>query len=494
MFLSSQQPPRDRPRKLLRRASTVVALAVAALAIGRVFSVDVFPVMTADSGHYVDEAISGKYTDSPMSILTPRHFKTAGYPLFLEAIAAGADAAGVDFLTLVALVQRLLLALACLWLAWELRLAAIPLLLFLSSNAFVTQANFALTEGATIPLAALFSLALIRSYRLRNDTGNARRATRWLVWAALAVSFAFLVLTKIVFATFALLMIPLAVDLRPGSPGRRLVPTRAAKIAAVLLGLSVGYVAVVSLDNYTTFGRLTPAIGSERIFYWGLWQDTFELHPENRENRRLRSFYDRGTPYRFLHRVEHTCGGLGHFDCTGPIQSARAELLVAAGDISLARARTAAFFRGLVGGGKVELEGLRERVLAASGDPAAIEAWQDRLIDRFGNRFNNGRRARVIPGIAGSHRPDERPGPAQLLITVGLLLCFLFLALRRRIAAWGIYALSLGCYALVIGAFAFVLVDLWRYIAPVWTAFAVLQLDGAASALVKLWREQEAKT
>ena len=284
--------------------------------------------MTADSGHYVDEAISGKYTSAPISILTPRHFKTAGYPLFLAAIVRVADTLGFDFLTLVALVQRLLLALACLWLAWELRLASIPLVLFLSSNAFVAQSNFVLTEGATIPMAALFALALARSYRLRNERGSSGRPVRWLVWAVLALAFAFLVLTKIVFATFALLLIPLAVDLREGSLVGRLAPTRAAKLAAALVGLSIGYVAVVSLDNYATFGRLTPAIGSERIFYWGLWQETFELNPENRENRRLRSFYDRGTPYRFLHRVERTCGGLGHFECTGPIQSARAELLV----------------------------------------------------------------------------------------------------------------------------------------------------------------------
>ncbi|MBW2278900.1 MAG: hypothetical protein JRF63_15510, partial [Deltaproteobacteria bacterium] len=106
MFLTSMQPRRAGPHQGWRLGALAVTALVAALAIVRVFSVDLFPVMTADSGHYVDEAISGKYTGSPMSILTPRHFKTSGYPLFLSATAALAGVFGIDFLTLVVLIQR----------------------------------------------------------------------------------------------------------------------------------------------------------------------------------------------------------------------------------------------------------------------------------------------------------------------------------------------------------------------------------------------------
>lgn len=489
MFLSNPQPRSARPARWWRRASYAVAALVAALAIYRVFAVDVFPVMTADSGHYVDEAISGKYTQTPSAILSPRHFKTSGYPLLLAALDSLADALAIDFLTLVPLFQRLLLAVACVWLALELRWAAIPLVLFLSSNAFVAQGNFVLTEGVTIPAGVLFALALTRLHGMRNAPDLTRRPSWWILLAILAATFGFLVLTKIALAAFAALLFPLAVDLRRDRRRRRLVPTRAAWAAAALGGLAVGYFLVICLDNQAAFGRLTPVIGSDRIFYWGLWEETFTEHPENLRKPELWRFYDRGNPYRFLHRVERECGGLNNFSCTAPVQAERARELAAVADVSLGRARMAAFFRGLVGGGKVELEGLRERVLASSGDEQAIGAWQDQLIRRFGERFNGGRRAAIVPGLARFGTPEENPGPAQLLLTLGLAAAFLFFALRRRVAVHGLYSYSLACYALVVGAFAFVLVDLWRYIAPAWAVLAVLQLRGAADAARNLWRE-----
>ncbi|MDD5308676.1 MAG: hypothetical protein PHU25_15270 [Deltaproteobacteria bacterium] len=456
---------------------------LAIIVLCRVCSLDMFPVMTADSQHYVAKAASHAFTREPFSLLAPGHYKTGGYPLFLTAIDGLASLAGADFLTLVVVAQRLLLAAACLLMVATLGAWSAPLALFFSSDAFVAQSNFVLTEGVTIPLAICFSLAALGLHARRNSPAPVRSPACWALCIGFFASYGLVLLCKIHFAPFALVAVPLALDIRRSQRRLLVVRTRLVVPMALLTLLTIAYVAAVSFNNKAAFDRLTPVIGSERVRYWGAWEQVFEVHPELASRASLREFRDGGTPYRFLHGVDKECGGIERFACTGPRNAEQRQRLLAASGLSAPVETLRSFALGFLGGGKQEILSLRSRVLRVNGDDGTIARWQNEMQKRFDGDFNHGAPARIVPGLCRSARGPELIRVPQAVLTLAAIFAPAWLWFRRRLALHGPALYALAAYIVVIAGFSLGFLDEWRYVAPAWAVLAVAALGDAVRAM-----------
>lgn len=459
-----------------------VRFVLTAIVFLRIFSVDIYPWVSPDSGHYLGKALSGELTERPISIIQPRHYKTAGYPLYLAGCHAIGEALDQDGSLIAVLGQRMALFTAILWLILRFGLLALPLAWFFSLGTFAATGNFVLTEGLTIPASICFGLAVIGLFERRSDPAAWRRPTTWALAAALAATYGFLVLTKIPCILYATALVPVAVGIRLAGWRPRLTATRFTALGASLVGLSFAYLVAVTVDNHAQFGRFTPGIGQARVFYWALWTQAFQRHPELRSKRSLKGFRE-GGPYRFLKKVEKKCGGLDKFRCTMPPEERQAKRLVKAAGLSLARERAAAFAWGLIGGSKKEIVGTCNRILAANGKRASVARLHAAMEKKHSGLFGGDERTRYLPGLGGAPQPAEEVLTPERVLTILLAAVLAVLAAIRRIPFASPAVFGALTYAVVVASLAWMLCDVWRYVVPAWSLFAVTSLSALAKVV-----------
>jgi len=484
--------PKD--KKLILALKMLVLIFV----LYRIFSLDIYAVTPNDSIRYLREAVSNTYFSDPLQIVQLRGFKFPGYPIYLSIWHNIAPFLPLDGLTLMALSQRLLLAASLVWLLFNMGFFSVPLLLFYSSNTFLAQSNIIYTEGMTIPLAILFSISMVSVYRLRNKDNLLRNFKLWLLLGLLLLTFILLVLTKLTHAAFALPLLMLGFTIKQHGYKFKLKKTKLAwPVTVLIIALSV-YTFAVSIDNKKQFGKFTPIMGHERLLYFGLWNQVFFIHPENIDKPELAEFYDNGSPYVFLHRIDKVCDGIFDFPCTAPFHKQRTSELLAKSKLSLTTERIRTAITGLLGGQKTELNVWREGILKANGQPYSITTWHSNwYIDKYGMKkylddYNRGETPRVLRGLSDSEKIIGKIGVnatrlMQAIMTVMAITMLGWFVFKRKIGFHTVYVYSFVAFFVFIVALSSGLMDLWRFIIPCWSIFIVC----AFYAVPESWKTKQ---
>ncbi len=481
-------------KKIILGLKAVVALFI----LYRIFSLDIHAVTPNDSIRYLREAVANTYIFDPLQVVQLRGFKFPGYPIYLSIWHNIAPFIPIDGLTLMALSQRLLLAVSLIWLLFNMGLFSVPLLLFYSSNTFLAQSNIIYTEGMTIPVAILFSISMVNVYRLRNSENLIRNYKFWLLLSLLIVTFVFLVLTKLTHSAFALPLLALAFTVKQRGYKFKLKRTKIAwPVIALITVLSV-YIFAVSIDNKRQFDQFTPIMGHERLLYFGLWNQVFYIYPENIDKPELAEFYDDGSPYVFLHRIDKECGGIFEFPCMASYHKQRTDELLDITKLSLTRERIRTAMTGLLGGQKTELNVWRGDILKANGQPYNMATWNSNwYIDEFGMKkylddYNRGETPGVLRGLSGSEKNIGKIGVnatrlMQALMTVLAITMLGWLMFKRKMGFHTVYIYSFLAFFVFIVALSSGLVDIWRFIIPCWSIFIVSTFYG----ILESWKTKQ---
>lgn len=138
---------------------------------------------------------------------------------------------------------------------------------------------------------------------------------------------------------------------------------------------------------------------------------------------------------------------------------------------------------GFIGGEKYEVKSLLQNALRNNGqNETRINSWQTNYFtkefghEKYFNDLNRGKNPVVLKGLSGSPKSIGSFHVVQVLLTV-----FLMLPLVRFFRARTDYDLFIAgffSYLLITTAFARILTDIWRYVIPGWSLFAVLMLYG----------------
>ncbi len=468
--------------KIILTLKIIVGLIV----LYRLFSLDIYAVVPHDAVRYIREAVANTYISEPNQLVQIRGFKFPGYPLYLSIVYKISSLLPIDGMTLMALSQRLLLGIGLIWLLFDLGLFAIPLVLFFSSNIFLAQSNILYTEGLSIPMAILFSISLVKIYRIRNREKVLLSFKFWSLFILLTTSFVFLVLTKLTHMAFLLPILILAFTVEHKGFRLKITRTKIACATLVLVAVASVYVLAVSFDNKRQFNKFTPVMGHERLLYFGLWTQLFYLTPENKLRPELAEFYDNGSAYNFLLAVDKECGGKFEFFCTAPIHRKRTGELLQKSGMSLPVERIRSFATGIIGGSKSELYEWRHNILQANGGPYRLEArhsnWYTNQygIKKYLDTFNRGVTPQVFRGLSNSRKSVWKIREVQAIMTILAMLAFGWAILKRKTDFHTPYVYATISYLVFITALASGLMDLWRFIIPSWSIFIIILSYGIA--------------
>lgn len=455
----------------------------------RVFSLDIYPAISNDSIHYLNKTVSKIYFSEPLRIIQPGGSKFSGYPLYLSIWHNLSSFLPVDGLTLMALSQRVFLAVSLVWLIFNMGLFSIPIALLFSTGIFLAQSNLILTEGMTMPLGIMFSISLVNVFKIRGEKDILASPKLWFLFLVLSITFCFILLAKINIITFVLPLLILAFAVERCGYKLKLKPTRIVWPITLLIFFASAYVVAISIDNYRQFNDFSPIMGKSRILYYGAWTQVFHLYPENRKNPELAEFFDKGSPYNFIHGVEKNCGGLGKYNCTYPIQKMRAHELLDRANISLAAERIRSFTMGFIGGGKQELQATRNNFMKFNGltlpDSIQFSNYYTRKYgkEKFFSIYNGGEHSKVIRGFEGSAISRSNVRVYQALITVFPLIVMGWLLVKGKLYFNTPYFYVIFSYSIMIGSLALYFVDIWRYIISAWSIFVVILFYGISTAM-----------
>jgi len=484
-----------------QRVITVLKMILLLFVLYRVFSLDIYAALPNDATRYVKEAVTNTYFIDPLQIVQLRGFKFPGYPIYLSIWHNIAPFLPIDGLTLMALSQRLLLGISLIWLFLNMGFFSIPLVLLFSSNIFLAQSNILYTEGMSIPMAILFAISLVNIYRLRNKDNILSSYKFWLLFLLMTVSFVFLILTKLTHAAFTLPLLTLAFNIKHQGLKPKVSRTKVAWPVIALISVISIYILAVSFDNKKQFGKFTPIMGHERVLYFGLWNDVFYIHPENIDKPELAEFYDNGSPYGFLHRVDKECGGKYQFMCSSASQDKRTDELLERVGYSLTAARIRTALTGIIGGQKSELNPWRDNIVQSNGQPFNLMIWHSNwYTDKYGMKqyldsYNRGEIPTIIRGLSGSKKNIWRVGIyvvrlMQALMTVIAIITLGWFMIRSKTGLNSVYLYSAVSYLVYIIALSSGLVDLWRYIIPCWSMFIIVLFYGIQEFMMLLQRRK----
>ncbi len=478
---------------------TLLKLAFITIILLRVFSLDIFPVAPNDAVNYLNGTVSDKFLKNPLSILQIRAYRNAaGYPLYLSIWHHLAGTIPLDGLTLMAVSQRVLLAISLVALIWGLGPISAPLALYFSSGHFLAQSNILYAEGMTFPLSIILAVSMVKIYERRNSANVTSSWKFWLLISILASSYAFLMLAKINSVIVGLPLLVLALNIKRQGIRFKFSLTKTWLPITLIMLAAFSFVLQVSVDNYRVVGEFTPVYAKERFYFWGAWQQVFGEHPENQSRPELANYYGDGSPYTFLHGVEKAAGGYEEFQTTLPILSqGRSELLeISKVSIPYEVARTFGF--GVLGGGKQELQWTRRKILDTnSRDTNTIQFWSGNGFvkangfEEFLVKYNRGVEPLIIPGLM------RRPMPVgntyryfQAIVSFVTILAILVLLALRKIKLVSLASLALVSYLVLVATTAFAFVDIWRYLVPSWAFLMVILFHG----FIEVLRETENDT
>lgn len=468
-------------RKTMFALKTIFALFI----LYRVFLLDIFPMLTNDSLLYLYKGTSGFFFKNPIEIIQPRGFKFAGYPMYISVVQF-LNFSPLDLMTALAFFQRFLLSAGLVWLIFDMGLVSIPVALFLSSGHIIAQSNLILTEGLTVPLGIFFSIAVVNVWRRSKEGGGGF----WFYFVVAAAAFLMLVLVKINYAVYGLAFLPTAVILGSNGLWPKIRFKPAATVVIALFAVVFLYILVISFDNYRNFNQFTPVTGKERARYWGVWQQIFTEHPENKYNPELAEYYSSGNVYTIMHSVEKNCGGWQKFICTEPILRQKSDEMIDRANLSLWKERLRTSWRAVFGGGKVELEFTRNVILRQNGRADYdIEQMsknpyiKNKGIQVFLNAVNGGEKPRILPGLSRSPLTAGNYRLYEAMLTVIALAAFCFLIVTGRAGLNTPYPYIVASYFTVIAGLSVYFVDIWRYIISPWTVFVIVIFYGVSDAL-----------
>ena len=382
--------------RLARYKSIISVLGL--IAAGLAFlSVNLFPSINNDGVDYI--AYSQSLLDhGPVQF----GYRQIGYPILLAVQNALGDLAGIETLLFVTFAQRALLLLAIAYAIWLWRWRALPLVVLVVAPSVVAYTNLIMTEGLTISLVILLS-CFTAHYLMaeEGDGGRVRVGARTVpsetvrtlaVWGATGCAL-WLLLVRLPWAVFAL--VPLAIWLISRGHQKLRAPV-------VALGIYLGSGALFGIslivENQDELGVASPNARSERAAHWAGWQTTFTLHPENRSDPELRSYYNDGNPYVTIWDIEDA----------NPVYSDQARLLEAAtrdmletANLDIGRERFFSFLGALRGGRLDELRPRLETIIAtdASTVDDAIHVnlvSQTQGRDVFIDTYNEGHKPQAV--------------------------------------------------------------------------------------------------
>jgi hypothetical protein len=283
----------ERPEARFRaRRWRLAGRVVLVLLVVRALTPGIQGILTNDSVGYLTRA------KNPFALgFVVQGYRQAAYPLLIQVMGWLDPIFGFDNVFAVALVQRVLLVVGIVLLWGALRWWALPLLLVVSSTTFVMHTDYVLTEGLLVPLC-LIAAALTASVVTGRGWAAQRPWAALLVVAGLGVVMGAL---KLQYAVLLLLACSVAwVVVRDDEVSLR----RACGVLVTAFGLVVALAGAQAVENHHELGAWEPVAERGRAEWYGAWEATFVLHPENRARPELTSFYDRGNLYTFLHGLE----------------------------------------------------------------------------------------------------------------------------------------------------------------------------------------------
>ncbi|MCI0678600.1 MAG: hypothetical protein L0Z63_06110 [Actinobacteria bacterium] len=438
-------------------------------------SVNIFPVITNDSLTYL------RHSDN-LSSFGFVHFgyRQFGYPMFIEAMETVAGLVGVEPLLFAVAVQRFLLLSAIVYLVWVLRWWATPVVVAAISGEIVAYTNLVLTEGLSAPLALILAGLIVHLTRPLSGEKESARRVRITLTLLISIVALLLLAIRFQFFVFGLCSLAGAVALHR-TPLRRLGWWTFSIYA--LLGFAI--LALLSAENLDERGEFSPSSNGERSEYWAVWSTVFTLDPTRSVDPELVEFYDDGTPYTFLHRVDA-------LDLPDP---ERAELyrqqtsrLLEAAGLDIWGSRATSVLHSLRMGRLDDIEGLIAAILASDVSTVNALIHSNQLArsegyDRFADALNEGRMPEAVitaPLALRLPLPHAHSLSAWLLPASILVLAFGSLRPPTRLLSLSALGITLA-HALMIG---YVRADNFRFLVTV-TMFCLATASAVLSGLFR---------
>lgn len=455
------------------RQTTLAAVAIVglALALCRVAAVDLAGIVTNDSLGYIRRA------DDPLGAgFVSQGYRQAAYPLFITISNIFGNLLGWDHILGVALLQRALLVGGLVLTVWAMRWWSVPIVAFATSASFVVHVDLILPEGILIPgcliVGALLAAAIL---------GRVQRPTvARVVFASACVLASLCASVKLQYAV--LLAAPVAIGWLTVQD-RRL--TR--RFAAVGLGSAVCFVVAValaqSIENHAETGVFEPVSERARAEWYGAWTAVFTVHPENRTNPALATYFAEGDLYTFLHGIEQE---VPEYRVRAAIIRDRIASMFGAAGTSANAERFQAFLGAVQGGRSDDLAGVVNRVLTAdNGDTLTRVEFNTTYraggMEGIREALNRGRAPGIVtsgslPDFSQGILDDHRPWRAEFgLASILLMLASLGFRGRHRCGIVAILVVATGTSA----ALALGYIDNARYLlGPL-----VISIIGATLAL-----------
>lgn len=409
----------------------VADLVVISIILIRTLAVEIAPIITNDGVGYLRRSLS-PISEGWIYI----GFKQPAYTVWTSITSSLGGFVGLDPAFSVVLPQRLL-HIALVISVWiTLRWFSIPVLMILTSSTYVVLMNYLLPEALLVPLSGLAALALV-SIALDGKVPN-RYPRSLVILIGLAMSMAMLI--KLQYAVLGAFLLYAAYTL---SKVDRRISTRFAlgAITSVTVVL-IAQIAGQSLENKDEYAAAAPIANRSHADWWGAWNSTFAVHPENTRLDGLEEFYDDGSVHEFITEMDSLSDPSERVRRTDE----RIEQMFDAADTSSAEQQLESFVGALSGGRIDDLSRSIDRALAGSS-MRTPESWvgqngaANRLgLEEFYDDVNGGQQPLMvaIPGLASSQvlLGDYRPLKEELaFFSLALLTYALLLRNRTSLAA-----------------------------------------------------------
>lgn len=473
----------------------------------RVFLLDIFAVTTNDSLTYLLQGASEFFFEKPISIIQPRGFKFAGYPIFISIIQI-LNFSSLDLMTTLALFQRVLLAAGLVWLIFDLGLVSIPIAIFLSSAHIVAQSNLILTEGLSVPLGIFFSIAAVNVWRKSEE--KVLGLGFWLYFINAAAAYLALILIKITYVVYGLVFLPSAVVFEFSKYSINVKARPLARMIFPMLALAGLYVIIICVDNFKTFNQFSPVMGKEQARYWGYWHQIFTEYPENKHRPELKEYYSNGNLYTYMHSVRKSCGEdvlvdpknmikQQNYICSEPILRKRSNEMLNQANLFFLNEWGKVFFSALFGGGKLETESILKLILRQNGmdnydlDRMSRNPYIKYIgLETFLAEVNGGKKPRTLTGLSRAPLIADSYRASEAGLTIIEIVAFFYLITSGRAGANTPYSLIVVSYLIFVISLSIYFADIWRYIITPWTIFAIVIGYGisdilATASLERLW-------
>jgi hypothetical protein len=409
-----------------------LGLLVPAFFVARVLATDTAGIVTNDSLGYFSRAASNPFGEG----LVVQGYRQVAQPLWIVFTDLFGDVMGWDRVFGVAIVQRSVLLAGVLLVWWALRAWSIPVLLIVTTPAYVVHADFVLPEGFLIPWC-LFAAGLTASVATRAEFTQRFPATV----AIASGSLAFMVATiKLQYASLLCLTTAIAWILTREGVLRRRIAVGSIVVPFVLIAsLAIAQ----SFENKAELGIFEPVSERARAEWYGAWQAIFVADKENRSDPALVEFFDEGNLYTFLKGLE---GSEPDYKTRVKVVDERIDAMFEAADTSPLSESANSFLGGLQAGRTDDVAGIVNNALGATpadqtgrltlnnvgrggGVPAVLAAVNESrpsgvlstsvVFRRFGRLYEDYRPSRAIFAmtgvlillgslmVRGSHRPTS---------------------------------------------------------------------------------------